>query len=166
MADLEKLLKDLLYAGVGAVSTAIDKGGEVAKALVQKGQETLEGKQDTLEDLKQKAKETLDSLTRLNVHDLSDEEREDLRRQLKEMDEEVAAAEEAAREAERAAAEAEARANEENEAKKAAEATREAPAASFPNMDTIAQEAIDTLKKAAAELRKAMGLTDDDDANG
>ena len=135
MAELEKLLKDILYAAVGAVSTAVDKGSELVQELVQKGRQTMEENQETIDNVKQKVKDACDSLTRIDVRALSEEEREDLREQLRELDEEMDARKE--------------------EARQKAQEARSA-------MDAVAEEAIDSLKRAAEELRKAMGFTDDD----
>ena len=37
MSEIEKILKDVLYGGVGVVATAVEKTGELAKSLVNKG---------------------------------------------------------------------------------------------------------------------------------
>ena len=36
MAELEKVLKDVVLGSVGAVATVVEKGGEIARALVEK----------------------------------------------------------------------------------------------------------------------------------
>lgn len=82
MADLEKVLKNVMYAGVGAVQTVIDKSGEVADKLIERGQKTVADNAGSYEQLKQKAKDAVKSLGSIDVHALSDEQRADLRRRL------------------------------------------------------------------------------------
>ena len=50
MSDLEKVLKDVVHGGIGAVATVIAAGSVLAKAFVEKGQEITA-------DLKQAAEE-------------------------------------------------------------------------------------------------------------
>ena len=99
MADLEKILKDVIYAGIGAVSTVIDKGSEAAEALVARGRRTLDENRGVIDQLKEKAEEARRTLSGLDLRSLTEEEREDIRQQLNELDEEVRMAEEKAGEA-------------------------------------------------------------------
>lgn len=62
MSELEKILKDVLYGGVGAVATAVEKTGELAKNLVNKGAQVLEDNRDQTDALKQKGKAALDNV--------------------------------------------------------------------------------------------------------
>ena len=124
MADLEKILKDVIYAGIGAVSTVIDKGSEAAEALVARGRRTLDENRGVIDQLKEKAEEARRTLSGLDLRSLTEEEREDIRQQLNELDEEVRMAEKKAGEAPAEAAE---------EAEEAEEA--EAPEADEPVFD-------------------------------
>lgn len=91
MADLEKMLKDVLLGGVGAVATVVEKGGEVAQKLVEKGRETVRDNREATEELKRRFKEACPCSGEkpdIDVSDLTSEQREALRRQLELMDEE------------------------------------------------------------------------------
>lgn len=91
MADLEKMLKDVLLGGVGAVATVVEKGGEVAQKLVEKGRETVRDNREATEELKRRFKEACPCGREepdIDVSGLSPEQRESLRRQLDLMDEE------------------------------------------------------------------------------
>ena len=57
MSNLEKVLKDVAYFGVGAAATVIEAGGKAVKALVDKGEKTLRDNQDTVDDIVRKAKD-------------------------------------------------------------------------------------------------------------
>ncbi len=62
MSELEKMVKNVLLGGVGAVATAVEKTGEIAKSLVDKGARVLEENRDKTDALKQKGQKTLDSI--------------------------------------------------------------------------------------------------------
>lgn len=90
MNELENIVKSVVYGGIGAAATIVEKGGELARALVEKGQETLRANQDTVEDLKRRAREFCDKFVNedtIDVTALSREQRDELRRQLKELEE-------------------------------------------------------------------------------
>lgn len=57
MSNLEKILRDVGYFGVGAAAAVVEAGGKVVKALVNKGEKTLRDNQDTVDEIKRKAKE-------------------------------------------------------------------------------------------------------------
>ena len=56
MSDLKNILKDIGYFGVGAAAVILDAGGKAGKALVRKGAKIIEENQDTVDEMKQKAK--------------------------------------------------------------------------------------------------------------
>ena len=62
MSNLEKVLKDVAYFGVGAAATVIEAGGKVVKALVDKGEKTLRDNQDTVDDIVRKARDLGDKV--------------------------------------------------------------------------------------------------------
>ena len=90
MTDLEKLVKDVLLGGVGAVATVAEKSGEIAKALVEKGRATVKENQDAAEELKRKWKEACPVAKQdaIDVSSLTAEQRAELRRQLDLIEEE------------------------------------------------------------------------------
>ena len=57
MSDLKNILKDIGYFGVGAAAVILEAGGKAVKALVRKGAKIIEENQDTVDEMKQKAKE-------------------------------------------------------------------------------------------------------------
>ena len=57
MNDLKNILKDIGYFGVGAAAVILEAGGKAVKALVRKGAKIIEENQDTVDEMKQKAKE-------------------------------------------------------------------------------------------------------------
>ena len=61
MAELEKVLKDVVLGSVGAVATVVEKGGEIARALVEKGQETVANNQETVDSIRRKVREACGS---------------------------------------------------------------------------------------------------------
>lgn len=92
MSDLEKVLKDVVHGGIGAVATVIEAGSGLAKAFVEKGQEITA-------DLKQAAEEACEACKAdpgVDVRSLTPQQRATLRRQLDELDAEEAAQAEAA----------------------------------------------------------------------
>lgn len=56
MSDLKNILKDIGYFGVGAAAVILEAGGKAVKALVRKGAKIIEENQDTVDEMKQKAK--------------------------------------------------------------------------------------------------------------
>lgn len=97
MNELESIVKSVVYGGIGAAATIVEKGGDIARALVEKGQETVRANQgavdqlrDTAEDLKRRVREFCEKFMNEDVIDVSGltaEQREALRRQLDEQDE-------------------------------------------------------------------------------
>ena len=59
MADIEKILKDVVYGGVGVVASAIEAGSDLARTVVQKGQEVVQNSQAVQKELVQKGSEVL-----------------------------------------------------------------------------------------------------------
>lgn len=95
MNELEKVLKDVVYGSVGAVTTVLEVGSELAKSFVEKGQEAVRQGQERAEEVKKAMKDACDSLMNdpgIDVSTLNRAQRDELRRRLDEMD----AAEEAA----------------------------------------------------------------------
>lgn len=97
MNELENIVKSVVYGGIGAAATLVEKGGDIARALVEKGQETVRANQDTVdqirdtaEDLKRRVVEFCEKFMNDDVIDascLTREQRDELRRQLDEQDE-------------------------------------------------------------------------------
>ena len=57
MNDMKNFLRDVGYFGIGAASVLVEAGGKVVKSLVRKGEKVLTDNQDTVDDLKEKAKQ-------------------------------------------------------------------------------------------------------------
>jgi len=97
MNELENIVKSVVYGGIGAAATIVEKGGDIARALVEKGQETVRANQgtvdqirDTAEDLKRRVCEFCEKFMNEDIIDVSGltaEQRDALRRQLDEQDE-------------------------------------------------------------------------------
>lgn len=62
MNDLKNILRDIGYFGVGAAAVILEVGGKAVKCLVKKGENTLRENQDTVDDLKRKAKDLGDKV--------------------------------------------------------------------------------------------------------
>ena len=88
LAELGSDLKKILLAGIGAVAVTAEKGEEIVKELVKKGEITLEQGKVLNEELKHKVKAqpAPAEKTSLNVEKLSPEEREELKRKLEELE--------------------------------------------------------------------------------
>jgi len=89
MPDFEKIVKDVMYGGLGAAATLMEKGGELAQNLVDKGRETMRNNQGTVDEIQQKLQEFCDALMNrgeIDVSKLTPEQRAELRHQLEEMD--------------------------------------------------------------------------------
>lgn len=89
MSDIEKVLKDVVYGSVGAVAAAIEVGGNLAKTFVEKGQQAVRQGQERADELKQAMKtacEAVQNDTGIDVSCLTRAQRDELRRQLDEMD--------------------------------------------------------------------------------
>ena len=57
MSDMKDFLRDLGYFGVGAAALVVETGAKAVNALVKKGKKTLSDNQDTVDEIKRKAKE-------------------------------------------------------------------------------------------------------------
>lgn len=57
MSDLKNILRDVGYFGIGAAAVVVEAGGKVVKSLVRKGEKVLHDNQDTVDEIKEKAKE-------------------------------------------------------------------------------------------------------------
>lgn len=57
MSDLKNFLRDVGYFGVGAAAVIVEAGGKAVKALVCKGENVLRENQDTVDEMKEKARE-------------------------------------------------------------------------------------------------------------
>lgn len=104
MSNVKNFLRDVGYFGVGAATILVEASGKAAKALVRKGEKTLRENQDTVDDLKRKAKDAGTKIkgaaqkvvakpepapknsTPIDTAAMSAEERAELRRQLDEAD--------------------------------------------------------------------------------
>lgn len=103
MSKLNSILRDVGYASVGAAAALVEGCGKGVKALVRKGEKTLRENQDTVDDLKRRARDLGDkaksaakkvtSKPETTVDGMTAEERAELRRQLDEADQADAAAE-------------------------------------------------------------------------
>ena len=60
MSELEKIVKNVLYGGVGVVATAVEKTGELAKNLVNKGADMV--RQEKTEAFVQKGQNVLNAI--------------------------------------------------------------------------------------------------------
>lgn len=98
MSNMKSILRDIGYLGVGAAAVILEAGAKAGKALIRKGEKTLRENQDTVDDLKRKAKDLGDKMKAamekpakpetppVDAAAMSPEEREALRRQLDEAD--------------------------------------------------------------------------------
>lgn len=91
MNDLEKMLKDVVHGSIGAVATAIEVSGEIAKTFVEKGQEVASGIKQAMNEACEACKDD----PGVDVRTLTRAQRDRLRRELDEVDAEEASAEEA-----------------------------------------------------------------------
>lgn len=57
MNDMKNFLRDVGYFGVGAAAVLVEAGGKAIKCLVRKGEKVLTDNQDTVDEIKEKAKE-------------------------------------------------------------------------------------------------------------
>lgn len=92
--NLKHFIRDVGYFGVGAAAVLVEAGAKAAQALVRKGAQTLNDHQDTVDDLKRrakdfcaKAKEHFESTPENDPARMTPEQRAELRRQLDEADE-------------------------------------------------------------------------------
>lgn len=103
MSNVKNFLRDVGYFGVGAATILVEAGGKAVKTLVRKGERTLRENQDTVDDLKRKAKDAGTKIkgaaqkvvakpeapktgAPVDTAAMSAEERAELRRQLDEAD--------------------------------------------------------------------------------
>lgn len=92
MSEIENIVKNVVYGGIGAAAALVEKGGKLARSLVEKGQETVHANQDTVDqlketaaDLKRRIKEFCEKFMKDFVPDASSltrEQRDELRREL------------------------------------------------------------------------------------
>ena len=57
MNNMKDFLRDFGYFGVGAAALVVETGVKAVNALVKKGKKTLRDNQDTVDEIKRKAKE-------------------------------------------------------------------------------------------------------------
>ncbi|MBR3494589.1 MAG: hypothetical protein IKH38_04105 [Clostridia bacterium] len=88
MSELEKILRNIVLGGVGAVATAVEKTGEVAKNLVAKGSEVVSQAAPTREALEREIDGVREQLREeLKTEDLSSKEaRERVRAAFEQLD--------------------------------------------------------------------------------
>ncbi len=86
MNDLEKMLKDVVHGSIGAVATAIEVSGEIAKTFVEKGQEVASGIKQAVNEACEACKDD----PGVDVRTLTRAQRDRLRRELDELDAEEA----------------------------------------------------------------------------
>lgn len=105
MSDVKDFLRDVGYFSVGTAAVIVEAGGKAVKSLVRKGEKTLRDHQDTVDELKRKAKDAgekikdaaqkavvkqesapADGSSPVDASAMSAEERAELRRQLDEAD--------------------------------------------------------------------------------
>lgn len=94
-AELGNELRKILLAGIGAIAVTAEKSEEVVKELVKRGELTVEQGKALNEELKHKIKDTVQekraefsaAVASVNVEAMSQEERENLKRKLAELDE-------------------------------------------------------------------------------
>ncbi len=91
MNDLEKMLKDVVHGSIGAVATAIEVSGEIAKTFVEKGQEVASGIKQAVNEACEACKDD----PGVDVRSLTRAQRDRLRRELDELDAEEASVAEA-----------------------------------------------------------------------
>ena len=72
MSDLKNILKDIGYFGVGAAAVILEAGEKAVKCLVRKGAKIIAENQDTVDEMKQKAKEAGEKIKEA-VQDLTKE---------------------------------------------------------------------------------------------
>ncbi len=57
MSKLKSILRDVGYCSVGAAAVIVEAGSKAVRALVRKGEATLRDNQDTVDEIKRRAKE-------------------------------------------------------------------------------------------------------------
>lgn len=92
MNEIENIVKNVVYGGIGAAAAIVEKGGQLARSLVEKGQETVQANQGTVDhlketaaDLKRRIQEFCEKFMSSSVPDASSltrEQRDELRREL------------------------------------------------------------------------------------
>lgn len=99
MSELEKVLKKVVYGGIGAAAALVEGVEELGRDLVKKGEEVAKGSQETAEDIKRRVKEFCDKFANedtIDVSKLTPAQRNELRAQLLAFEAEDAAAMQAA----------------------------------------------------------------------
>lgn len=95
MSELEKVLKKVVYGGIGAAAALVEGVEELGRDLVKKGEEVAKGSQETAEDIKRRVKEFCDKFANedtIDVSKLTPAQRNELRAQLLAFEAEDAAA--------------------------------------------------------------------------
>ena len=138
MAEIEKLLKNIVMGSVGAVTTVVEKTGDLARTLVEKGETTIAENRETVDGIKKSLHDMADEVVRIGKEAarLTREQRDALRSLLDEIDRAEDEAKAAADEEAKAADEAEAEAADETESEAADEAG-DAPAAEAAEEDDV-----------------------------
>ena len=102
--NLKHLVRDIGFFGIGAAAILVEAGSKAAQTLVRKGAQTLQDNQGTMDDLKRRARDFYDRTKErfsdapdnrpmVDLHQLTPEQRAELRRQLDEADQTDAPAE-------------------------------------------------------------------------
>ena len=97
MSNLKHFLRDVGYFGVGAAAVIVEAGGKAVKALVTKGEKTLQDNQEAVDEFKRKARDLSERMKAaaeksvakaapVDAAAMTPEERAELRRQLDEAD--------------------------------------------------------------------------------
>ena len=159
MSNIEDTVKKVIAGGIGAVATVVEKGSEMAKEFVNKGEETIRSNQGTIDNVKEKIKSVFKGL---DVKGMTREERAELRRMLDEADAEDDAldadAEEIADEIEEKAREAEETAE---TVQQAIDEINEKPGEAAEELGKMADKAADVLSDTAEKLDSVMNRIGD-----
>lgn len=88
--DVKDGIKTVLYAGIGAAAIAVEKSGKIADTLVSKGEQAVEQGKVLNQELRHRVSEKMTEKKDISafVSSLSDEEREQLKKELSQSSEE------------------------------------------------------------------------------
>ena len=145
MSNIEETVKKVITGGIGAVATVVEKGSEMAKEFVNKGEETIRNNQGTIDNVKEKVRSVFKGI---DIKGMTREERAELRKMLDEAD-----AEDDALDAEAAEIVEDVEEKAEAFAEKVEEKTDDIEAAAETVQDAV-DEISDKAGKAAEELNK------------
>ncbi len=56
MSKIKNILRDVGYCSIGAAAVIVEAGGKAVRALVRKGEKTLQDNQDTVEEIMRRAR--------------------------------------------------------------------------------------------------------------